>query len=249
MKKTFLLVLWLIFLFSNSIFSQNDTVFTADYKRNIIKWNVTPFLLWSYKDINISYERVTKPYRSFSVNAGYFELPSLEGLDSLNFTRTQKKRGFSVSGDYRFYLKKRNKRGAPDGLFWGPYSSFHYTQYDNHLIVLDSEIAQGELETDLQLGIIGVGVELGYQFVIKEKFTVDLVFLGPSYSLYAGKVKFGGNLTFDEESEYLKAIHDILIARFPYLDDFVKEGTFSDSGFAKNFGYGMRYMIQLGFRF
>jgi len=257
MKKAYWLVVSLLLFFGDSTFSQNDSVFSPndsvfapDYKRNTIKWNTTPFLLWSYKNVNISYERILKPYRSFSVNAGFFELPSIGvGLDSLNFTRTQKKRGFSVSGDYRFYFKTRNKKSAPDGLFWGPYTSFHYTQYDNHLVVLNSDIAQGELETDLRLGIIGVGVELGYQFVIKEKFTVDLIFMGPSYSLYTGRVKFGGDLTIDEESEYLKAIHDMLIARFPYLDDFVKEGSFTNSGFSRNLGYGMRYMIQLGFRF
>ncbi len=257
MKKSFLIVVLVSFLFSNflfsqndSVFSQNDSTFAPDFRRNIIKWNTTPFLLWSTRNINLSYERILKPYRSFSVNAGFFELPSIGlGLDSLNFTRTQKKKGFSVSGDYRFYFRTRNKKSTPDGLFWGPYTSFHYTQYENHLVVLNSDIAQGELETDLRLGIIGVGVELGYQFVIKEKFTVDLIFMGPSYSLYTGKIKFEGDLTVDEESEYLKAIHDMLVAKFPYLDDFVKEGTFNNSGFSRNLGYGMRYMIQLGFRF
>lgn len=249
MKKVYLITILFFLLLSDTVFAQNDSTFTPGYKRNVIKWNTTPFLLWSKKNINISYERVLKPYRSFSINAGYFELPSLISLDSLNFTRKQKKNGFGISGDYRFYFKKRNKRGAPDGLFWGPYSSFHYTQYDNYLKVLDSDAAHGELETELNLGIIGVGVELGYQFVIKEKFTVDLIFMGPSYSIYTGRIRFAGDLTVDEESEYLKAIHDMLLAKFPYLDDFIKDGTFTNSGFSRNLGLGMRYMIQLGFRF
>ncbi len=257
MKKSFLVVIIVSFLFSNFIFSQNDsvssqndTIFALGFRRNVIKWNTTPYFLWSKKDINISYERVLSPYRSFSVNVGYFILPSLGiGSDSLSFTRNQKKRGFSVSGDYRFYFKKRNTRKAPDGLYWGPYTSFHYTEYDNNLVVLNSDIANGELATDLKLGIVAVGVQLGYQFVIKKRLTLDLIFMGPSYSLYTGRVKFGGDLTVEEESEYREAIQDILIAKFPYLDDFVKEGTFSNSGFSRNLGYGLRYMIQIGFRF
>ena len=94
---------------------------SVDYKKNVIRWNITPFLIWDSRNINLGYERTLSPYRSFSVNAGYFVLPSLvQGLyDSLNIERTGQKWGFSVSGDYRFYFKKRNKRMAPDGLYWG----------------------------------------------------------------------------------------------------------------------------------
>ncbi len=249
MKKANLVIVLVLLISSDNIFSQNDSIFTPDYKRNVIKWNTTPFLLWSKKNINISYERVLKPYRSFSINAGYFELSPLNVLGDMNFTHTKQQRGFSISGDYRFYFKKRNRNKAPDGLFWGPYGSFHYTQFGNDIEVHENDLAKGELSSIINIEILGVGVELGYQFVIKERFTVDLIFMGPSFSLYAGKITLDGNLTIDEESEYLKAIRDKLLAKFPFLDDIAKEGEFRNSGFSQNLGYGMRYMIQLGFRF
>ncbi len=256
MKIKILLIVSIITIFSSGLFAQNesessinDSTFAPDYRRNVIKWNVTPFFLWSMKNINISYERVLKPYRTFSVNAGYFELPSTGIYDSLNIKNTSSKGGFSVSGDYRFYFKKRNRNHAPDGLYWGPYGSFHYTQFGNEIEVLDGDLAKGTLLTDARIAIFSAGVELGYQFVIKDKFTIDLIFMGPSLSVYTGKITLGGDLEIDEDSEYLKAIRDILIKKFPFLPGLIENQEFSTSGVSTSLGFGMRYMIQLGYRF
>jgi len=105
MKKLALVLMTLLLAgIFGQITAQKEFQFpdSAKYRKNVIRWNLTPMLLWSNKNVNISYERVLKPYRSFSVNAGYFELPSLTKglLDSLNIQRSQKKWGLSVSGDY-----------------------------------------------------------------------------------------------------------------------------------------------------
>jgi len=256
MKIKNLLLVVLVVVCSSGLFAQNesgssinDSTFAPDYKRNIIKWNMTPFLLWSKKNINVSYERVLSPYRSFSVNAGYFELPSTGLYDSLNITHSSSRGGFSVSGDYRFYFKKRNKNHAPDGLYWGPYGSFHYTQMGSEIEIFEGDLAKGTLNTNANIAIFGAGVELGYQFVIKERLTIDIIFMGPSMSVYSGKITLGGDLEIDEESEYLEAIRDILVSKFPFLPQLVAEGEFKDSGFSTSMGFGMRYMVQVGYRF
>jgi hypothetical protein len=247
MKK--LTVVFILVVFAFNSFSQNDSIIPPDYRRNIIKWNPTPFVLWSAKDINFSYERILKPYRSFSLNAGYFVLPSSGIYDSLNIKAARRNWGFTVSGDYRYYFKKRNKNFAPDGLFWGPFGSFHYTGFENDIEVLNSDLAQGTLNLRADVAILSAGVELGYQFVIKEKFTIDLIFMGPSFSVYSGKISLGGNLALDENDEYLKAIRDILIEKYPFLPELVNIGEFNSSGVSTSFGFGMRYMVQLGYRF
>lgn len=238
-----------LFAQSDTTYIQNDSTFAPDYKRNVIKWNLTPFLLWSKRNINISYERVLKPNRTFSVNAGYFVLPSTGIYDSLNIQTARKNSGFTISGDYRFYFKNRNKNHAPDGLYWGPYGSFHYTQFENDILVFDGDIAKGTLNLDANISILSAGVELGYQFVIKEKFTIDLIFMGPSFSVYSGKIGLAGDIDVEGNEEYLKAIRDILISKFPYLDQLIAEGSFSGSGYSTNLGFGLRYMIQIGYRF
>ena len=231
------------------LFAQQTKELPKDYKRNTIKWNPTPFLIWSSSNLNFSYERVLSPYRSFSVNAGYFVLPSLGVYDSLNIKADRKKWGFSVSGDYRFYFKKRNKLFAPDGLYFGPYGSFHHTEFSNDIEVLHGDIANGNILLDAKLNIFSAGVQLGYQFVIKDRFTLDLILLGPSLSVYSGQLTLGGDLTVDENNEYLQAIRDILLNKYPFLDELSTKGSFTESGVSTSFGFGVRYMIQIGYRF
>lgn len=249
MKKTFYILILLTILTGRNAFAQDSAVLAPDYKRNIIKWNLTPFLLWSYSNINLSYEKILSPYKSFSVNAGYFVLPTTGIYDSLNITSDNKKFGFTLSGDYRWYFKKRNKNFAPDGLYWGAYGSYHYYQFENDITVINSDLAQGSVTLDGKLNIISAGVELGYQFAVGKRWTFDLVFLGPSIAVYSGKLSLDGNLTVEEESEYLQAIYDILVGRFPGLKTLIAEGKFSPSGVSTNIGYGMRYLIQIGYRF
>ena len=256
MKSRRIVVLLMILLFSVGLIAQNDikeakndSTLAPDYKRNLIKWNLTPFLLWSKKNVNISYERTLSPYRSFSVNAGYFVLPTTGIYDSLNIDAAKKSAGFSVSGDYRFYFKNRNTRTAPDGLYWGPYASVHYTEFQNDITVLNTTAATGVLQLDGNMSIFSAGVQLGYQFVIKERFTIDLIFLGPSISMYSGKLGLGGDIDVEGNEEYLQAIRDVLISKFPFLDELVAEGEFTKSGISTNFGFGMRYMFQIGYRF
>ncbi|NOX86354.1 MAG: DUF3575 domain-containing protein [Chlorobi bacterium] len=224
---------------------------SVKYRKNVIRWNLAPFLLWSNRNINIGYERVLKPYRSFSINAGYFELPSLtQGIfDSLNIQRSGKKWGFTVSGDYRFYFDKRNKRMAPDGLYWGAYGSFHHYQFQNDIVILNSPEIQGVLNFGANLNILSGGVELGYQFIIKERLSIDLVFLGPSISVYTTKMTLGGDIDVDKENEYLQAIYDILSGTIPGFDELVDKGTVTASGTNFSFGLGFRYLIQIGYRF
>ena len=255
MKKIILFILTGILLVSmEPVIAQKGAEFPDDsvkYKKNVIRWNITPFLIWDKRNINIGYERVVKPYRSFSVNAGYFVLPSLvEGLfDSLNIDRSGQKWGFSVSGDYRFYFKKRNKRMAPDGLYWGVYGSYHHYQFENAITVLDSDVADGTLTLGANVNIIAAGVELGYQFIIKERLSIDLVFMGPSLSMYANKFVLGGNLEVDEEDEYLQAVYDILKNSIPGFEQLTQDRELSTNGANFSMGFGMRYLIQIGYRF
>jgi hypothetical protein len=255
MKKIFHLFTFTILLFlSIPATAQNNDSFpdTVQYHKNIIKWNTTPFILWSKKNINFGYERVLSPYRSFSINAGYFVLPELfAGLtDSLEIEASNKKSGFSVSGDYRYYFKTRNKRMAPDGLYWGIFASYYYYQFENDVTVINNPSIQGSLQFGAKVNILNAGLEIGYQFVLwKDRMTIDLIFLGPSLSTYAKNFTLSGDIEVDKEDEYLQAIYDILSTSIPGFNELVKEGSVKSNGVNVSFGYGLRYMIQIGFRF
>ena len=249
-KQHFLLLFVFMAVIVSRSFSQDSTLFNQpDYKRNVIKWNMTPFLLWGVTNINLSFERVLSPYRSFSVNAGYFTLPSTGIYDSLNIENTTNKSGFTVSGDYRFYFKNRNKQIAPDGLYWGPFISYHQYQFQNDVTVINSPSVQGNLLLDAGLNIGTLGIELGYQLAIKKRLTVDFIFLAPAVSVYSFNAKLKGDLTADENNEYLQAIYDILVARVPGFETLIDEGFLNEKGVHTSLGLGLRYLIQIGYRF
>lgn len=225
---------------------------SVKYRKNVIKWNLTPFLLWSKKNINLGYERVLSPYRSFSVNAGYFELPKILGgvRDSINIQSSNKRAGLSVAADYRFYFKTLNKKMAPNGLYWGVYASYYHYQTENQVSIIDDLAVQGNLKLGVTANVFNAGVQLGYQFVVwKDRMTIDLIFMGPSVSAYAMNFKLSGDIAVDVEDEYLQAIYDILSARIPGFDELTTEGSVTTSDVNISMGYGLRYMIQVGFRF
>jgi len=245
-----LLLSGLLFIFISPGFSKEkyDTL-PADYKRNVVKWNMTPFLIWSSRNLNFSYERAIKPYQSFSVNAGYFELPSFGSYDSLQIAAARKKGGFSLSGDYRFYFKNRNTKNAPDGLYWGPYASWYHYGFTNDFTVKNKSNSTGTLGFEGYFNVVSLGVQIGYQFVIKDRLTVDLIFMGPSAAIYSAKLKLQGDIDIDKDDEYLNAIRDVLISKFPFLDDLVDKREFNAKGVATGLGPNLRYMIQVGYRF
>ncbi len=217
-------------------------------RRNVLKWNITP-LIWNTGNLNLSYERATSRHGSFSVNAGYFELPTTGLFDSLDILKSKKRWGFSVSGDKRWYFKKRNTRSAPDGLYWGLFGSVHFYEFENSFEVTDSEIAKGQLDLTGGFHMFSAGIELGYQFVLKKNITIDLIFIGPSLSTYSINLGIEGDLKVDEESEYVKAIYDVLVARFPGAKTLLNEKEINNNGTLFSVGPGLRYMIQIGYCF
>ena len=225
-----------------------DSLAYKDVRRNTIKWNITP-MIWNITNINFGYERTTSNTGSFTINAGYFVLPTFGVFDSINIKRQNKKWGFSLSGDKRWYFKKRNTKLAPDGIYIGVYGSIHYYDFENSFEVINSDIAKGTLDLTGKFGIFSAGVELGYQFVFKNNISLDLIFIGPSLSTYTTELKIAGDLAVDKESEYIQALYDVLISKFPGADRLIDEKALKSSGTSFSFGPGFRYMIQIGYRF
>jgi hypothetical protein len=73
--------------------------------------------------------------------------------------------------------------------------------------------------------------------------------MGPSLTLFTKNFTLGGDLEYDEEDEYLKAIYDVLKHTFPGLENLIQDRELSTSGANLSLGFGMRYLIQIGYRF
>lgn len=200
-----------IFLHFCLFAGKNDSVssYPEPIHRNVIKWNPTPMILWSSKNVTLSYERILGPRQSVTISIGYLEFPQLfkDTIAQLIAVTNRQKQGINLSAEYRFYLMKRNRRPVPDGLYIAPYASYYGYSFKNGFDVLYTTIdTVGTLNG--RFYCFNLGFEIGYQFVFWKRFTLDLVLFGPSISYYGGSLKFSGGLDLEQIAEIDQEIYD-----------------------------------------
>ena len=247
--------LFLSFLLFASLISsaQSDSTVAIPNYKNVIRYNLTPTIVLGTGSYVVGYERILKPHQSFSVNAGYIQLPQFGKslLDTLQIERATKRNGFSLAADYRFYFKKRNKRSAPDGLYWAPYFTAYFFDSDISIQVFEGGGLKGYLNAQSEMLFLMGGVELGYQFVMgkKQRWTLDLVLAGPSLRYDIINIKAQASYEGEINDAYLEGVVDAITSIFPGFGQLSREGEINSSGFTNGFGAGYRYVIQIGYRF
>ena len=146
-------------------------------RRNIVKLNL-PNL--AYKNITLNYERILSNRTSASIHAGYI-IPSAapsfltDALD-INTTTSNEFSGFTATGEYRIYGKKK---GAARGLYYAP-----YLRYANYKYLFDETIDGNFSNIDARISTFGLGAQLGYQWVIKDRFVIDWGIVGAAAQRY-----------------------------------------------------------------
>ena len=96
--------------------------------------------------------------------------------------------------------------------------------------------------------MLNIGGELGYQFVIKKRFVVDCVLLGPALTSYNWTIQLNGATTADL-TEKQQAILEAMKEKFPLLKELAVDKKISSSGVADFWSIGFRYAIHIGYRF
>ncbi len=215
-------------------------------RKNTFKIDITSH--WLYRNSLIfSYERVVKPNQTFALSGGLQQLRPFGQLDSINVKSNIKASGYKIGGEYRFYLKKENKYAAPHGVYIGPYFSILNFNNKRSLEIINNGATEyADLKS--KVDVINVGVQLGYQFVLNNRWTIDMIFIGPSISNYRADFKLDGNFTIDPD-EVRGEIVDALIKRFPGLDDLITDKQFTSKGRINNWAYGFRYQLLVGYHF
>jgi hypothetical protein len=170
----------LIFLVSMLFFS----VITAPAQENIMKAGFTgPFM----GDLNIGYERAVNQNSSLNIKIGYFDPIMSPFITEKTFTPRaynllEANGGITASLEYRFYLSK--KRGI-QGFYVAP-----YLRYISQDMVFDDDI-EGYLFTVGTKGfLMGMGGQLGYQWIFNDWFTFDLFFFGTGIDYYKAEIKY-----------------------------------------------------------
>lgn len=219
-------------------------------RRNTIKYHIVSTAIYT-KSLVLSYERITKRNQSFAIMAGYVQFPELvKSGTTVSIKDNNSRNGLTLGGEYRFYLKKENKYAAPHGVFIGPYGNMYYFGNDRNILIKSSggtSTTEAILKSDL--AVANVGFQLGYQFVFKDRWTVDLVFIGPSVSNYALKLKLDGNYDVSEEDIIKDEILSALVDRFPLLKELLTDKEIELQGKSSAFAPGFRYQLNVGYRF
>jgi hypothetical protein len=254
-SRLLVITLFIAFGITNIRAQTSDTVAkpTREFK-NTIRFNVTNPLIFGGKSLIFGYERILKNNKSFSINIGQAALPNLENgfSDEFRNKTVLSQGGFHISGDYRFYLSKLNKYGAPRGVYIGPYYSYNrYSKGHSWEYTEIGTTTPKNFNSDLSLKIQQVGFELGYQFVFWKRFSVDLILLGPGIASYKVNAGVEGNLTDEERQLFFEKLNQALKDKFPGYSGAVGDGDgeFEKKGYRSTTSLGYRYMINLGYRF
>jgi hypothetical protein len=254
MKRQILSVLCMFCIFPLiSVTAQTDSTRSVlqPIHKNVLKFNPTPMILWDWKNVTFSYERILNPRQSISFELGYLVFPKLVEdtlIDLVNITSSEKW-GVNATIEYRFYLTKLNTRSVPAGLYIGPYLTYYQYQFKNKLDVFPATVdTTGMIKGNFWS--FNLGVELGYQFVFWKRWTLDLVVVGPSISYYGGKTEITADLDGSQIQQINEELYDKLITRFPGITTLSTSGkTFEETGKLDIFRMGFRYLVQIGFHF
>jgi hypothetical protein len=118
-----------------------------------------------YSNFSLSYQHLINPFKSFQVTAAYMDFNDYinEGNDDL---RVQ---GFSLTPEYRINF---NGYGL-NGFYAGPFLRYmdYQKTYNTSFLTEDSKFKS-----------IGLGFNIGHQFIIKNTVLIDL-FAGPVYQV------------------------------------------------------------------
>jgi hypothetical protein len=243
----FILVLFAALTVANGLSAQSDSART---RKNTVRYNITNPLIFGDKSLIFGYERTLRNNQSFSVNIGRTSYPKmlLINPDSIGLDADFQEKGFHISADYRFYLKKENKYPAPRGFYYGPYISYNYFSRVNTWSMDDPDYT-GKLQTTLDMNIAAAGFQVGYQFLFWDRLSVDMIMMGPGLALYNIKATLSTDLSNENEDKFFKAINDYLEENIPGYNSVIDAGEFQKKGSSNTLSLGYRYMVMVGYHF
>jgi hypothetical protein len=223
----------------------------ADGHKNTVLINVTNPLIFGSKALIFGYERVFYKHHSLRINVGKMSLPNFSlgtNSDSIKLQNNSKDKGLHLSGEYRYYFPHENKYDAPHGIYIGAYYSYNGFSRSNNWLLNTSTI-DGEVNTKIDLKVHTVGLQLGYQFILWKRATIDFVLLGPGIGFYDLSASIDSKLDADEQTEFFDRLNSFLSDRIPGYNRVINEGEFKKQGSVKVTSIGLRYNVSVGFRF
>ena len=137
---------------------------------------------------------------------------------------------------------------APHGLYIGPYYSFNkFTSETEWRYQKDQ--GNSYVNTDSRLNVHTIGFELGYQFILWKRLTLDLLLIGPGVGFYNYDVKFDSNIDAETKDQILDGLEQLLTQKFPGMNYVFSDSHINANGSMRSNNLGYRYIIHVGFAF
>lgn len=215
-------------------------------RRNTIKLNLVTSMLYTNSGA-ISFERVAKTNQTWGVMLGYVQFPHLGNLgSSISVPANPSNTGYVIGGEYRFYMKKENRFAAPHGVYWGPFTNYFYFKNSQELSYTPASGSPSIANLSSRLNVLNIGVQVGYQFLIKDRWSIDMVVFGPSFSYYGLDMAVSGTI---DESLLSNAIIKAMADRFPLVKDLLENQSADVHGTTSKWASGFRYQLNVGYHF
>lgn len=193
MKKFFCLLMLLLLSGLAPVFGQpdKDTIF-----HNTVKLNVAAGY---FRNLSLFYERKLNDHWSLQMGAGSKfggKIPKIIGLGNVVLTsNTGGIKGFSFTPEARYHFRFCDCNDWT-GLYAGVYA--RYTRLFGDMVF---NFWNGNEYIDVggagDMREYGFGLQLGYQFVFKKRFIVDLMFMGPRTSFQKLKLELDSDFAAD----------------------------------------------------
>ncbi|MDF2157279.1 hypothetical protein [Algoriphagus sp. CAU 1675] len=227
MKKPLLLLLFSI-LISFPSFSQEEPEAPADYDKNLIKVNLTGFLLKNY---GFQYERMLSRKTSFALGVrtmpkgdlplmGFLE-NQIDDPDTFKEIERVSMGNFAVTPEFRFYL---GKKSGPRGFYIAPYlrysksditvKDFEFTYEVEENGFFFEETRTLDLNGDIK-GITG-GLMFGAQWKLGKSLYLDWWIIGGSYGSSNGTISTVASLTQEEQDGLRNELNSLDIPVLEY---------------------------------
>jgi hypothetical protein len=246
----------LIFIFVLTLFYQSRSQDMTSVK-NTIKYNPMGTLLW--RSTPISFERKANKVVTFSIGGGAL-LPRKVSTSNISFQtdyvnatfNDSKLQGYFFTPEIRFYVTGK----APYGFYIGLYTRYMRYGMTIHGMIEESHGNIANFSARVSLSEYGSGQQLGYQWQIAERWTIDFFFAGPRSSVYTFRFKANADVdlaTWREiETRFLEEYNAEMISMgLNFLRNRLPSKWFTPSA---NFMYpissfNFRHGIAVGFRF
>lgn len=219
---------------------------TIKVRKNIVKINIVALGLKNY---SLTYERAFKNNRALLMGTSYMPNSQVNALfflpEYLFNVEHRKLTGYNFAPELRKYFVRCDDNNFGSGFYASAY--LRYAHYNFTATMVDRIVGYDSYANfDIKYNELGIGIQLGYQVIIKDRFTFDIVAFGPRLSQFWLDI----GLELHGEEDLPDQVEDWLNETFENFS-LPDEINFSeDLKYKSNFTFGnFRYMLCIGYRF